>query len=187
MKMYYIAIVLPEHLDAMILRYKQMIQERFQAVVGLKSPAHLTLIPPFWMDEKREPELMKDMKEVAGHISEFEIMTNDFACFKPRTIYIAVQPSDRLLELKQIAEDQFSGGTYKIKRENRPFHPHITIATRDLKKHQFAEAWDLFKKKGFQKVFTAGALSLLRHNGKGWDVISTVNFHTSLEQDDAWD
>ncbi|MGV3528466.1 MAG: 2'-5' RNA ligase family protein [Flavisolibacter sp.] len=176
MKMYYIAVVLPGELNAVIIKHKELMLERFQAKVGLKSPAHITIIPPFWMEPAREPSLISDVNHVADEIVPFEIQTKNFNCFKPRTIYVDVQHSPPLKALKETAEEFFTAGEYKIKREERPFRPHITIATRDLAKHHFAEAWAIFENKKFEKEFTADSLSLLRHNGKTWDVINKSPF-----------
>jgi 2'-5' RNA ligase len=65
---------------------------------------------------------------------------------------------------------------YGAKGDTRPFHPHITIATRDLHKRAFTEAWPLFEHKKYEVQFEATGLSVLRHNTKNWDVIHTAPF-----------
>jgi 2'-5' RNA ligase len=65
---------------------------------------------------------------------------------------------------------------YKIKIDTRPFHPHITIATRDLFKKSFCEAWPVFEKESFKEEWQVNGLSVLRHNKKNWDVIYTSQF-----------
>ena len=66
----------------------------------------------------------------------------------------------------------------KLKIDTRPFHPHITIATRDLHKKDFHDAWPMFEKEKFNAEWEANGLSLLRHNRTNWDVIHTCNFKT---------
>jgi 2'-5' RNA ligase len=84
---------------------------------------------------------------------------------------------EKLARFKKTADEFFrSRPQYKIKIENRPFHPHITIATRDMAKSVFAEAWPLFKDKEHQAEWEASGLSVLRHNQKNWDVIHTSQF-----------
>jgi 2'-5' RNA ligase len=65
---------------------------------------------------------------------------------------------------------------YGAKPDTRPFHPHITIATRDLHKRAFAEAWPLFEHKTYSAQFEATALSVLRHNTRFWDVVHAAPF-----------
>jgi 2'-5' RNA ligase len=177
MNMYYIAIVLPQELDEQIIKYKYYMLEKFEARVGLKSPAHITIVPPFWLHPERQDGLRTDLDSLASGIERFPLSTNDFSAFKPRTIYIDVVPSDSLKEVKKKADRFFSERPdYGIKPENRAFNPHITIATRDLHKAAFAEAWPYFQKKEFRKDWTVEGLSLLRHNKKNWDVIQTSQF-----------
>jgi 2'-5' RNA ligase len=58
----------------------------------------------------------------------------------------------------------------------KPFHPHITIAFRDLKKAIFNEAWDYYSNRLFQEEFTAESVTLLKHNGQFW----TQHIHYQL-------
>ena len=106
----------------------------------------------------------------------FTIATKNFSAFKPRTIYVDVVVNEKLRSLKAAIDKFFSEADYKIKIESRPFHPHITIATRDLHKKDFHEAWTFFETKKFQGEWEANALSVLRHNSKNWDVIHTSAF-----------
>lgn len=179
MNMYYIAVVLPKDLDEQIIRFKYYMLEKFEAKVGLKSPAHITIVPPFWLHPEREDALRSDLDSLAAQIQPFPLATKDFSAFKPRTIYIDVAHSEPLHEVKKKADRFFSERPqYGIKVENRPFSPHITIATRDLHKAAFAEAWPYFKDTEFRKEWTVEGLSLLRHNKKNWDVIQTSQFLT---------
>ena len=141
MQMYFIAIVLPGELNKKVLKWKNFMHEKFGCNVGLKSPAHLTLIPPFWMPEKEEQRLMADIDAISSSAQPFTIAIENFSAFKPATIYIDVVPNEQLSSLKADIDKFFSEADYKIKTESRPFHPHITIATRDLHKKHFHEAW----------------------------------------------
>ena len=177
MNMYYIAIVLPKELDEQIIKFKYYMLEKYEAKVGLKSPAHITIVPPFWLHPEREDGLRSDLDSLAAQLQPFPLSTHDFSAFKPRTIYIDVAPSEPLKEVKKKADRFFAErAEYGIKPENRDFNPHITIATRDLHKAAFAEAWPYFKDKEFRKDWTVEGLSLLRHNKKNWDVILTSQF-----------
>jgi 2'-5' RNA ligase len=176
MNMYFIAQVLPADLNARVLNYKQMMLDKFGCKVGLKSPAHITIIPPCWIEEEREKELINDVGNICQGSSSFTLRTKDFSAFKPRTIFIDVEVNDALKQMKEAADDYFRKKDYKIKMEDRPFKPHITIATRDLHKKAFAEAWPLFADKEFNETWVATGLSLLKHNRKDWDVIYTAAF-----------
>lgn len=151
--------------------------EKWGCKVGLKSPAHITIVPPFWMDETLENNLLEDVSGISKTLTAFTIITHNFSAFKPRTIFIEPVLNKGFQTVKSVADNFFKTHTaYNIKPDNRPFHPHITIATRDLHKKDFAEAWPLFENKTFDKKFEATGLSVLRHNKINWDVIYTANF-----------
>ena len=57
--MYYLAIVCPDELNKKILSFKLWMQEKFDCKVALKSPAHITLIPPFWFAAEEEDILLQ--------------------------------------------------------------------------------------------------------------------------------
>jgi 2'-5' RNA ligase len=150
--------------------------EKYGCAVGLKSPAHITLVPPFWMDPGKEGQLLQDITSF-NHLHSFPLQTNNFSAFKPRTIFIATIASDPLNQLKKLVDEFFNAADYcKTKIDDRPFHPHITIATRDLHKKDFAEAWPYFAEKKFEEQWTVNGISVLRHNKKNWDVIFTSQF-----------
>lgn len=175
MKLYFVAVVLPENLNEEIKQLKIFMRERWGCTVGLKSPAHITLIPPFWMAETIEENFCADLDALCKTIPPFSVTTNHFSAFTPRTIFIEPVLHEDLKKLKE-ATDAFckTHPQYGAKADTRPFHPHITIATRDLHKRAFAEAWPYFENKKFETVFEATALSMLRHNGTTWDVIHTA-------------
>ena len=182
-RMYFIAVVLPQHLDEKIRAYKTWMHEMYGSKVGLKSPAHITIAAPFWMEAYKEARLAGDIKSLAQTVSEFSLATADFSVFEPKTIFIALAPSEPLHQLKKTSDHFFLPTNYKIKPEARPFHPHITIATRDLHKKDFAEAWCHFKNKLFRETFIASGLSLLKHNGRIWEVVFTAPFQKNETMD----
>ena len=175
-RMYFMAVVLPQHIDEKVLQFKQQMRALYGCKVGLKSPAHITLVPPFWMEEEKETALRQDIEKLAQNMPAFSLTTAGFSAFKPRTIFVAVEENETLHQLKKRADAFFRGKEYKMKIENRPFHPHITIATRDLHKKAFWEAWPRFEKETFLEMADVKGLSLLRHNGRAWDVVFTAPF-----------
>lgn len=175
--MYFIAIVLPPHLNEKVLKYKNMMLEKYNCKVGLKSPAHITLVPPFWMEEEKESRLVSDLDNVCKQLQPFTVSTNNFSAFKPRTIFIDPVVTDELSRVKQAVDEFFEDNSfYSIKIETRHFHPHITIATRDLYKKSFNEIWPWFAEKEFREEWVAEGISILRHNKKNWDVAHTSQF-----------
>jgi 2'-5' RNA ligase len=175
--MYFIAIVLPPSLNQQILKWKMFMKEHFNCEVALRSPAHITLVPPFWMNDELENKSRKEISLFSNHQKNFEISLKDFAAFKPRVIYVDVLPNTSLQNLHLQLQEFFVAQTlFPIKKEERSFHPHVTIATRDLHKKSFHEAWEIFKEKKFEASSNVNGISLLKHNQKNWDVVFTSQF-----------
>ncbi|HEY0750342.1 MAG TPA: 2'-5' RNA ligase family protein [Chitinophagaceae bacterium] len=175
--MYFAALVLPEELNQKVLKYKLYMQDRYECRVGLKSPAHITIIAPFWHEEEKEKDLVRLVENISEHSHPFLISTDNFSAFKPKTIFIALKENEHLSHLKRKADEiLLQHEEIAIKPDDRPFHPHITIATRDLYKKDFRDAWTHFAEKEFREQWIVEGLSLLRHNKKNWDVIYTSQF-----------
>src|SRR5829696_6427033 len=117
MHMYFIAVVLPEELDERILVYKKWMAEKYRCKVGLKSPAHITIVTPFRTEPDKEEQLKTDMQSITSPIPSFIITTNNFSAFKPRTLFIAVEKNEQLKSLKKMSDHFFRATEYKIKME----------------------------------------------------------------------
>ena len=76
MQMYFIAIVLPQTLDEKIVKYKKWMAENYSCKVGLKSPAHITIAPPFWMNEELQQVLADDIERISDVASISELNSN---------------------------------------------------------------------------------------------------------------
>ncbi|MGZ3950671.1 MAG: 2'-5' RNA ligase family protein, partial [Flavisolibacter sp.] len=120
---------------------------------------------------------VSDLDHVSKQLQPFPVSTNNFSAFKPRTIFIEPVVTDKLKGAKQVVDEFFEDNSfYNIKIESRPFHPHITIATRDLFKKSFYEIWPWFAEKEFKEEWMADGISFLKHNKKNWDVAHTSQF-----------
>jgi 2'-5' RNA ligase len=177
--MYFIALVLPEKINDDILKWKLFMKEHFNCVAALRSPTHITLVPPFWMNDDRENKLRDAITQFSQHQVPLEISLKNFAAFKPRVIYADVLSIPQLQTLcSQLFEYLIALDLFPIKKDDRPFHPHVTIATRDLHKKAFQAAWEIFKNKKYEAVAWVEGISLLKHNQKNWDVVFTSQFET---------
>src|SRR4030095_1800635 len=175
--MYFIALVLPNEINDDILKWKLFMKDHFNCVVALRSPAHITLVPPFWMNGDLESKLEEAINQFSKCQAMFELRLKNFAAFKPRVIYVDVLTNPNLQALyAQLFDYLIETGLFPIEKDDRPFHPHATIATRDLHKKTFHEAWERFKDKRYEAICSIAGISLLKHNQKNWDVVFTSQF-----------
>lgn len=169
--MYFVAIVCPPSINTGIQGCKIWMKEKFDCVVALRSPAHITLVPPFWLEQDRESALLEALYEYKSAMDEPEITINGFDHFSRRVLFAAVAKNGMLQKLKDEVEQHFRRRFPEIRSDQRPFHPHITIANRDMKPAHFLKAWEYFSKQRLHYRFTALTVSVLRHDGAQWQVI----------------
>ena len=171
-KMYYVAIVCPREINEKVQKFKQWMKDRFGCVVAMKSPAHITLIPPFWFMLEREHELVNTVQSFVNIFSQ-KIELDGFSHFRKKVLFVRIMENASLDELKSEVEQYFTGKIGAIfKKDDRPFHPHITIANRDMKPSHFEDAWEHFSEHIFKESFNADSISLLKLNPGGWAVIA---------------
>lgn len=169
--LYFIAIIPDEPLQAELMGLKQWVYEQVGSKGALRSPAHITLLMPFKWNSNKEELLFNSLEKLASSISKFSIQLHNFNCFEPRVIYVDVVKNEQLTEAKnQVVKMARQELKLDFLKDLRGFHPHITIAFRDLKKPQFYQLWEQLKEKPFEAKFEAGSLVLLKHSGKRWDV-----------------
>jgi len=174
MRQYFVAVVLPNDLDKKILELKQMMLDRYECRVALRSPSHITLVPPFWFNEEKESLLLKALSPILSQHS-FDMFTDGFASFPPKTIFIALKKNSSLEALKDATTSLLLVNEIPdIIKETRPFVPHITIANRDLHKKSYYEAWEYFREKEFKASWKVESVCVLRHNGEKWEISGEV-------------
>lgn len=177
--MYFIALIAPDEINKKVLKWKQLMFDRFNCFVALRSPSHITLIPPFWMNPELEAELQESIRSFAESQNAFEIELQNFSFFKPSVIFVGVIKNDKLKQLHEnLTSYLIDNIHFNTKKDERSFHPHVTIAARDLHKEAFYEAREIFKDKKYNARWQAGSISILRHNKKNWDVIFTSQFQS---------
>jgi 2'-5' RNA ligase len=178
MEMYFVALVAPPAINEKVLTWKQKMQQEYDCRVALKSPAHVTLISPFWMNEALEKDLQHALNEFSKKQASFTVSLCNFDFFEPRVIFLRVEENENLEDLHQRLQQHLISLAFPVKKDCFEFHPHITIATRDLHKKDFYAAKEYFIKKEFSATWSVNSISLLKHNKIKWEVICSSHFLT---------
>jgi 2'-5' RNA ligase len=175
--LYFIAIVAPGHINEQASIWKKYMEQHYGCKVALRSPAHITLVPPFNMSAEKEPALGEKLALFCGREKSFSIHLRNFDSFAPKVIFVHVEPGEQLLQIKYSLDEYLLPlKDFSFKKEQRPFHPHITIANRDLAKKDFKKAWEYFAGLRYDAAFQAESISLLRHNNKEWEIAASFPF-----------
>ncbi|PBQ32064.1 2'-5' RNA ligase [Sphingobacteriaceae bacterium] len=170
-KKYFLAIVIPEPLFSEIEAIKQNLFEEHHLKGALRSPAHITLHRPFEWKEERESELIQKVSDFKFSVP-FPLQIKNFAFFEPRVIYADVLKNELLYqlhaELTLYAKKELK--LFNESEDMRGFHPHITVAFRDLKKPKFYELQKTFESKKLEGTLEYTGFSLLKLE-KRWEEI----------------
>ncbi len=169
-KKYFIGIVVPEPVFEKVEGIKQQLFEKHGLKGALRSPAHITLHRPFEWKEDKEEALIHKLRNFS-FVKKFEIQLQNFDFFEPKVIFVDVLPNNGLLELHDSLKN-FAKKELKLFNEVediRGFHPHVTVALRDLKKPKFYTLKKEFEAKTFSETFSFSDISLLKLEKK-WQV-----------------
>ena len=166
---FFIALLPPQAVQAVVWQFKQELAEVYQSYAALRSPPHVTLQPPFqWSLEQLSP-LHQVLAEFSLGYSPLTVTLENFDVFKPKVIFIHVHPQTELLHLQQSLA-QTLHQQFHFPRDQRPFHPHLTVGFRDLDRANFHKAWAVFQTRSLYFTFQVPQLTLLIHDGQRWQI-----------------
>jgi 2'-5' RNA ligase len=179
---YFIAIVPPSPVYDDALEQKQYFKDHYQSKASLNSPPHITLHMPFRWREEKETELVQRLNQFTSNIQPFTITLDNFSSFPPRVIFINVMKSADLeqlyLDLKRFCKRELN--LFNADYKEQPFHPHLTLAFRDLKKPNYQRAWHEFEQKKYRAEFPVKSIALLKHDGKTWQVFHDFQLQETI-------
>lgn len=181
---YLIAIVPPEPLFSEIQEIKEVIGAKYNTKEAVRRPAHITLIPPFNAPRSVETEVKKFLDEFGAAQSPFDILIDGYGEFHQSTLFLKPAESPEIMAMQKLLIKQFAS-VYHRGKERGPsygFHPHITIAYKDITRPMFDAAWREYGDKLFRRRFTLDHIDLMRWD-KGWKTIGKGMFRKKAVQE----
>ncbi|MDZ7808755.1 MAG: RNA 2',3'-cyclic phosphodiesterase [Gracilimonas sp.] len=179
-ELYFVALIPPNPLREQIQQLKLEVAEEFQSSHSLNAPPHITLISPFRVSEEHVSRLHSILEVYAQGNKPFQVHLKGFATFPPKVIFIDVKISEALKQFQQKIENMIRAEEdFGYNYQERAFHPHVTLAFKDLSKENFYNAWDEFKERDIEETFLTDHIYLLKHNGEVWEVSDTYPLNKS--------
>ncbi len=177
-QLYFIALIPPSPLKDEIQELKLEVKNKFNSSHSLNAPPHITLLSPFRLEDQNEDKLSSLIEDFTRSVHPFEIRLNNFSTFPPRVIFIDVEKSPSLMNMQNQLEElaRSNADLFNYNYDKRPYHPHLTLAFKDLTKKNFYKAWEEFEHRDFEASFTAHSLHLLKHDGDRWQVQTSYPF-----------
>lgn len=175
--LYLIAILPPSGLSSEIHEIRKACSQSHQVYSALKPPVHITLIPPFRLNEDLQTKLVLQI-EAAANFNPYTQQLKDFDSFPYIAVYIHALPHPELKRLYQNLRKKLA----PFLRETKPsLKPHITIAYRDIKETYPAIMAD-YEHRKFRAEFPVNHFSLLKHDGQRWNVFRNFEARPDDEQ-----
>lgn len=168
-RLYFIALVLPDPVAQAVRAFQQTIADRFGSRATLRSPPHITLVPPFHMHEETQDMACDALTLRAALSVPFWVTLTGFGAFGNRVIYVHVIPSGQLSGLAVSLTTTLLNCGIVLRDTRRPFHPHVTIGYKDLQPCAFDAAWKYFEGVTIDRSFEAGDSVLLMHGDRRWE------------------
>ncbi len=170
--LYFVATLPPYMIRQEVSAMKKEIATRWGPKHALKSPPHITLVPPFRWPEAKEEQLKNVLFQFAKHNHGFHVVLEDFGRFGQRVIFVHIRHNAALARLHYDLCAHLDHTIGLHCPSHHPFRPHMTIAHRDLTRDLFPKVWQTFAERRYQRHYTASHLSLLKHNGRHWEIVA---------------
>lgn len=165
--LYMVGILPPGGLRERIEEIRKEVSLEHSVYSALKPPVHIPLVAPFKLKAAMEQQLVQKLKSVC-HFDPFVQKLEDFDGFPEHTVFIKVLKNTGISTLYKnlkAALKPYAEGS------KNPFYPHITIAYRDAKE-AYPQIMEQHQNRRFGEEFLTDHFTLLKHDGKRWNIHS---------------
>lgn len=182
-KLKLVAIVPPEPLYSFVKEEQNFIAQKWNARQALRTPPHITLIPPISLNEGESEELKRISQEIASKHPSFRLKVNRYDSFNPKVIYLKPSFPHALsvlyTDLLKMILANIPHAMQKYPYES--FVPHITLAYRDLDPLRFKEVWKYYKNKKVNFAVDINRISILDNTADGWVISDSYELTSNMK------
>ncbi|WP_075348946.1 2'-5' RNA ligase family protein [Algoriphagus marinus] len=171
MQKYFLAIVPTGEIQESATSLKLLLKEQMNIKYALKSPAHITLKMPFSYNEAKEDFLIEKLSTFLSGKENFKLQVKGTGTFGRRVIFWRIEADSKLYELQESLKI-FCKRELNLVDElsDRNFHPHMTIAFKDVKDRDFDQVLKIVETHSIDLCFQADRLALLKRKNGHWEV-----------------
>ena len=174
---FFIALIPPQNIQDYANQVIAELNAHYQTRTS-NAPPHITLQPPFLWQQDKVVELESCLQAFAQTRSTISVTLSNFGAFAPRVLFISVDKTPELLSLQaqMMACLENSLGIVDSMSKQRSFTPHLTVASRNLKRNTFRQAWAELQERQIEFSFISDRLTLLIHEGACWQIQAEFSF-----------
>jgi 2'-5' RNA ligase len=180
MQKYFLAIVPTDKIEEAATSLKLDLKDQFNIKYALKSPAHVTLKMPFSYNEAKENLLVERLSAFLATKKPFKIQVGGTGTFGKRVIFWKIKAGSELYDL-QTDLKTFCKRELNLVDElsDRNYHPHMTIAFKDVKDRDFEDVLNLVSKNQVSRYYQVNELILLKKLDGRWTNYSVFDLQNS--------
>lgn len=171
--LYLLALLPPEPVFSQTWALKQEVHGLTGSRNAVRLPPHITLLPPLRAGVEYEQQATAALAAFAAGEAPFKVGLAGFAWFGDRTLFVRVREGTALRALQARLLAWCATHLPQVRPENRPYTPHLTLATRDLPPAQVPALRELFAGRAYAAAFAVTQLTLFRHDGRQWEPRAT--------------
>jgi 2'-5' RNA ligase len=170
---FFVALLPPAEIQDYAANVIQDLSQRYHTRTS-QSPPHITLQPPFLWSRARLADLTASLQTFAHEQSALPVFLSNFGAFAPRVLYLQVVKTPELLAFQSVLSKHLVIANIidPAHQEQRPYVPHLTVASRKLTRQTFQQAWSELQTQTVQFQFMADRLTLLIYIDQRWQVQS---------------
>ena len=169
---HFIGVLLPEDITLTLEDCRRYMSEVYGCKSGHGTPIHVTLVPPFRLQEEYSTaDLISAIeKEVLPQGLGFTAHIDNFDAFGDRTLFANVIADDAWTKLRdktiQAILNNCPGST---KKDKKPFQPHATVANRDIPVGIMTKALQVMNELNLAEDFPVDNITIFERKGNRWE------------------
>ena len=171
---HFIGVLLSQELTLRLEGYRKYMNQKYGCKSGFGTPIHVTLVPPFQLDDKLiTADIVAALSQMASEKKwhAFNAKIDGFDAFGDRTLFAKVIPSAVWTAFRASVYNTISAlSPGNLRRDNRPFQPHITVANRDIPAGASTEALDYLNQLELKAAFPVDNITIFERKDKRWVV-----------------
>ena len=171
---HFIGFLLPQELTLRLEGYRKYMNQKYGCKSGFGTPIHVTLVPPFRLDDKlATADIASALAQMASDKKwhAFNAKIDGFDAFGDRTLFAKVIPSAVWTAFRASVYNTISAlSPGNLRRDNRPFQPHITVANRDIPAGASTEALEYLNQLELKAAFSVDNITIFERKDKRWVV-----------------
>lgn len=176
---HFVGVLLPDKIVCTLENCRKYMNKKYFCKSGYGTPIHVTLIPPFYLDESYSiKDLIMSINSKIYDLNESAFLSSvsGFDAFGDRTIFAKIEQCPRWNSLRNVifsAIDEICPGILKKDREK--FIPHATVANRDIPVGVSKKVLEVFNELNLNKEFLVDNICIFEKKKFRWIPTYIIN------------